>query len=313
MIGDDGLDQQQRGPGRRGRSDVAQDGQGLLIRPVVDDVLQHVRIGAGGHSVEERSGDDLHAVGGSVLAQQLWCPVYDLLQVVEHPAGRRRGIEDGGQQPAVATTDIGDRGERCEVVRRHDGRDRQLRHARHRVVEDLAQVRLGCDVLERPHAAQSGDDGLAAADRIAQVAPVFAVLRGSDEAGHPGHRYRCIGTQRVAQRIEGIPPVAGPAEDPLAHQGPHQPVGRVGVGVHAAGKFFGPQRAARERVGHTELGCDGNPLRHPGIEDHLQHHRGGWCAALMQPAQQMAQTFGGAGCSDRGHLGGSHRMTVGAE
>ncbi|ORW02750.1 hypothetical protein AWC14_06000 [Mycobacterium kyorinense] len=161
VVGDDQFDQQQRRAGAGRRAHIAQDLHGLLVGPVVNDVLQDVGVAAARNAVEKRAGHDAHPVLNIGPAQQVRRRINNARQVVQHTAGGRRGLQDRGQQRAVPTADIHDRRVAAEVVAGHHRRDGQLRDACHGLVEQFGVFGMLGEVVEAARAVQRRDDGIA--------------------------------------------------------------------------------------------------------------------------------------------------------
>lgn len=123
------LHQQQRPVGVHRPTHVSEDLQRLGLGPVVDDVLEHVRVAARGHRVEEGTGLDGAAVQDARGFEYRLSAGDNGFQVVLHTAGVRRVLQDGAEKQTVAATDIDDRPEAGEVVCREDQRVLQVETA----------------------------------------------------------------------------------------------------------------------------------------------------------------------------------------
>jgi hypothetical protein len=102
------LDDQQSRAGTHGGSAAAQDRERGLVGPVVQDLLEHVGVGAAGHRGEEVAG--LHAQPAGRLAERLG-------HVEGHALELGLGVQDRGEQRAVAAADVDDRPEAGEIAR----------------------------------------------------------------------------------------------------------------------------------------------------------------------------------------------------
>jgi hypothetical protein len=139
----------------------------------------------------------------------------------------------------VPAADVDNRAVPAEVVGGDHGCDRELGSARHGLIEDFAEFRFGGQVVEGRFAAQFGDDGPASANRIGEVAPMLAVLGGTQPAGPPDHRYLRVSTQGVRQRGEVVAAVAALPENAPADQRPEQPTEGLRVGLDRGRQVFG--------------------------------------------------------------------------
>lgn len=158
------LDQQHVLVGTGRGTHVPEDADGAVVGPVVNHVLQDVRVAPLGHGVEKRPLDDPDSVFHMVFRQQGRGSGHYLRQVEQNAAGIWRGIQDGRQQTTEPAAHVDDGGEATEVVRGGHRRDRKRGHARHGVVEDFGEIRLVRQVFERGFAAQRRDDGAAGTD-----------------------------------------------------------------------------------------------------------------------------------------------------
>src|SRR5581483_719912 len=203
------------------------------------------------------------------------------------------------QQPAVPTADVDDRAEAGEVVGGDDGRERERRNARHRVVEDRGESGFVGEVLDNLLAPQLGDRGLAGADRLRQVAPMFAVLRRTHEPGHARKRNLGVRPQRVGERRQFVAAIAAPTEDAPPAQRSEETAECVGVGVHASRQLVGRQRSLGQGVGDAQIRRGGDGLRNPRAEDHFQHHGLRRRSPLLKATEVVSSAFNSAG-----HFGG---------
>lgn len=210
----------------------------------------------------------------------------------------------------MAASDVDDGLVGREVVGPDHRVDDELRHVRHRVVEDGGELGLLGQKVPPVHSAEVERHSFAGPDGVDEVAPVLAVLRCPDHARHPRDREGCIRPQRLTESIERVTAVAPLHEDALADQCPHQACQSVGVGLDAAGQLGDGQRAVGQRIGDPQLGRGGDTLCDPCAEDHVEHRRRGGCAAPMNPADDMPGPFDDADELGVRHLLLGHRSTL---
>jgi hypothetical protein len=74
------FDEKERAVRTDGPARVAEDSDGIVVRPIVKDTFQQVSIGTCGHGVEEVATHDLRARTG-IAAQNLGSACYDLRQI----------------------------------------------------------------------------------------------------------------------------------------------------------------------------------------------------------------------------------------
>ena len=168
---------------------------------------------------------------------------------------------------------------------------RELRHARHRVVEDLRELGFLGQIVPSAHAPELGWHGLPGRDGVEQLAPVLTMLRRTDEAGHARNRDRRVRTQGVGKGIQRVAAVAPLDENAFTDQCPQQPRECVRVGADGTGQFVDGLRTSCQSIGDLQVGRDGNALSDPCAEQSVQHRRCGRSAALMQAAEDVAGAF----------------------
>jgi len=157
-----------------------------------NDVLEHVRVAARGHRVEEGTGLDGAAVQDARGFEYQLSAGDNGFQVVQHAAGVRRVLQDGAEKQTVAATDIDDRPEAGEAVCREDRRVLKGRDGGHPVVDQQRNVGIAPGVLEQGHAMELVDGGFAGLGRISELAllrpHLWVAGRQRDprtEFGHP--------------------------------------------------------------------------------------------------------------------------------
>src|SRR5262249_59750057 len=122
-LGQHDLDEQQpRARVADGPAAVPQDDQGAAIVPVVDDPLHDVQVTAGRDRLEEVAADRLAAAREPPGGQLVPGAGDDVRGVEDDAAGAGVGLEDGGQEAAVAAADVHDRAVGREVERLQDRR-----------------------------------------------------------------------------------------------------------------------------------------------------------------------------------------------
>src|SRR5262249_37122351 len=131
------LDHQERPARIDGATAVAQRHGGTRVVPVVDHAREHVRVPATGDLNEYVPPYHLAAVEHPGC-REMPCRALGHRWAIEEDAPEpRRGAEDGGEQHAVAPTDIDQRLERREVVRPDHGVDDLAHSADHRLIKGV--------------------------------------------------------------------------------------------------------------------------------------------------------------------------------
>src|SRR5215471_7294323 len=97
------------------------------------------------------------------------------------------------------------------------------------MVKEFRELGVVGQVVEPLLAAQHWNYRLARPDRFHQQAPMFPVLRRTDETRPPGHRYRSVGAQGIGKRGQAVAAIAVLAEYAATNQRPHQPLEGAGV------------------------------------------------------------------------------------
>jgi hypothetical protein len=98
---DHALDEQQRRVGRHRSANVAQDGDGLVVAPVVDDRFEDVQVATLRYSFEEAAADQLAPIADTRSLLQVTRPPDGFASVEQDPARRRVRPQDVCQQGTV--------------------------------------------------------------------------------------------------------------------------------------------------------------------------------------------------------------------
>ena len=154
----------------------AQDLERALVVPVVQHVLEEVRVAARRHGFEERAACKLdpvrHTGGGEVCAR-----ARDNMRLVEQdraaPGVAREDLADVG---AVVAADVDEQLGRGEVVRAQDRVDPLALVAQHRPVEALAELGELLAMFPHRHPEQLVEGGLAVANAAGEPSPRRQVL-----------------------------------------------------------------------------------------------------------------------------------------
>src|SRR4029077_6408308 len=125
-----------------------QDGDRLIVVPVVDDVTQDVGVTADGHRVEEAPSDELAAVDDADLLEDLPGVLDDVRLVEEDAAQSGVPIEDRREKPAASAPDVDHHVHLGEVVRRGDEARVTGRVAEHTRIEDGPYLGMTREVFE---------------------------------------------------------------------------------------------------------------------------------------------------------------------
>jgi hypothetical protein len=120
-FGQDKLDDEEAAGGGHGAVAVGEDGEALLLAPVVDDVGHHVEVAAGRDALEEAARGEGDAIGHTAGSDE-----FDGGRLVERKIEKgatRTGLagENGGKDMTSASADVGDIGVGREVVGGCDG------------------------------------------------------------------------------------------------------------------------------------------------------------------------------------------------
>ena len=210
----------------------------------------------------------------------------------------------------MPTADVGDCGEATEVIGGDHGRNRELGHTRHGLVEDLGEFRLVGEVFECGLAAQLGDHRGPRPHRVGQMAPVFAVLGRANPSRHAGQRDRGVGAQRVGECSELIPAVAALPENSDSDQRTKHSLQRICIGIHPPRQLGTRGRSIGKRVGDTQISCSSDCLGNPRAHEQFHHHGRRWGCALMSPGQVVARSFEGSCDLRRWDFGGRHGASL---
>lgn len=253
----------------------AQDGNGLRIRPVVDDRLQDIGVRAGRHRLEEAAGRQLAAIADPGSLEERACRSNHLSLVVQHAAHRGVTPQDGGEQGADATTDVRNGGEAAEVVRLHHSLRNAARVARHRPVERLLLRRPLPAVLPHRCAMDGGEGVLTGPHAVKQAAPRLPVGRTADEGGPTGHRAGHVRAQQLAELCVGEAPFRVLLVDAEPCEGSHQPSQGRFVGRRRSREVGGGAGSRGELVGDPQCRGDVQCLRDLEADDHSAQLLGG--------------------------------------
>jgi hypothetical protein len=245
FIGQHGLHDQQPGV-RRGRPAAGrQDPARGVVVPVVQDVAEHVDVGAGRDAGHEVTGDELDALSRGCAA--------DHLGQVEHHAPRlRRGGEQGPQQRAVPAAHVHDAAALADVRPLRDLPGDHRGYPAHRAGERGALVRVIAVVVP---------DGLAQS-RLGDRFPAQRLGQQFQRAQLPGGRQH----QREVPERPGSGAQArtglggrdqsrrGSFHQPQYRGRAQQPVQQLRFGAGDRGQVGDATRAGREVLGDVQPG-----------------------------------------------------------
>src|SRR5581483_5798350 len=170
-----GFYDQKLGMSRRHGADLSQDGNALLIGPVVENCQQDVAVGWQQGAAEEIAALKLKAVSGSDLRD-------DVRLVEQNTARLRRCLEDGFQHVTEASADVGDGPEAGEIVGREYRTDGAFRFSPHRVVEEFKDGGMIIKVSEHATRLNFAYTSLSGADDVFHLGVAVPEERTPDEA-----------------------------------------------------------------------------------------------------------------------------------
>ena len=241
---------------------VGENGAGVLVVPVVDDMLEQIDVGPCRHRLVEVPGHELDAIRNAIGLELGGRILEDVGCVEEHATRLRVRLQDRGERVAVAAGDVRNHTGLREVVGREDGGDRRVREARHRAREGGAEFGvLAEQIREQRRAVHLLPDRLAGLDRIEQAAPHPPVRLGSDPPHEVADAIRNITAQRLGLRRVGEHAALDLAEAPRHRERAEDPAQRARIGADGARHLIDRARAVAQLVGHTELGGDVHRLR----------------------------------------------------
>ena len=113
-LGHERLDDQQRDRGAAARRTAPENARRVGVVPVVQQIHQQVEVGRRQRVDEEVCRRRASSRAPARVSAITW-------GLEQNAARLRRALEDQLQEMAAAAADVGDRGERAEVVRRRDG------------------------------------------------------------------------------------------------------------------------------------------------------------------------------------------------
>src|SRR5216683_3003291 len=120
-FGDQALNDDHTGAGGDRLAAAPQDGQRLVVVPVVQDGFEEVTVRAGGYGTHEIAAAQFASVGNAGAGQGGPRVAEEVIEVHEHRAGMRAVPQDFGQQRAVTAADVGDDREARKVISGDDG------------------------------------------------------------------------------------------------------------------------------------------------------------------------------------------------
>jgi hypothetical protein len=185
---------------RHGPAATRQDGDRLIVVPVVDDVTQDVGVTAGGHRVEEAPSDELAAVDDTDLLEDLPGVLDDVRLVEEDATQSGVPFEDRREKPAASASDVDHHVHLGEVIRRGDEARMVGRVAEHARIEGGPDVRMTREVFEETRSVGVVERGLSGAHRVQHVAPWSPVRFGEREQDRGPDRARNARTQQSTHR-----------------------------------------------------------------------------------------------------------------
>lgn len=116
LLGYDPIDHHQPRARSQRAMAILQDSHAAFIVPVVDNALQHDRVGAGRDSVEEATSDEFASICDSGVREIFPCTFRTMRQIEDYAAHRWIFVEDRYQQLAESAADIHQRRNPGEVV-----------------------------------------------------------------------------------------------------------------------------------------------------------------------------------------------------
>ena len=237
----------------------------LLIVPVVEDVFHDVGIAARRHSLEETSCFEPAALSDSPCGH-----VLILLRASDHRGlveqhALQLGVrfEDGGQQTAVAATDIHERADPGELIRGRNRRVLSPGETGHRLAE-VGEVRgVLLEILEDRNTVGLAKRVLAGLHSIKEFLPgVTRVLLVAHQRP-AAHRTGDTRLERGGERREFELAALGFSKDANTRQRAEDAVERRRLHARRRCQLIGSLRAALEEVGQFEFSGDVNEACDP--------------------------------------------------
>ncbi len=146
------IDEQELGVPRHCRAATSQNGEATLVVPVVDDVLEHIGLGASRHGAEEIALDHVASAGDTGGFETAMNAFQSTRQIEDDAAQRRENRKDDGEEGAAAAADIHHGTESRKIVDRDDSVAHAPRVLGHRLVEDRRLLGVGGEILKAVHA-----------------------------------------------------------------------------------------------------------------------------------------------------------------
>jgi len=256
--------------GARG-GDVAENGPGLVVPVVVQDVGQDVAIGVrDGGGVEEVAEDNLAAAGQPAPGQVVPRARQHLVAFEQDPVQVRVRLQHGGQDRAAAAAEVGD-GPRGGEVQSRDHGGGLRGPGGHELLEDLAMVRVRRVPAVEIVARDVGEDRLPGAHGGRQ--PEHRLPGGRISVGQHGRAHRAAAAQRLPGGAQRVAAAAGRHGHPHRGAAAQQPRHRQGVRVTAAGELRRCDRTGGQLVGAAELGERVQGRVPPGAAQYLPDRR----------------------------------------
>src|SRR5712691_9923582 len=114
--GEHHLDDQQSGTRLHGPAAIPQDGQALVLIPVMNNVREDIRVATGGNALEEIASLDRDSTGKTVRLNERGCFPNDVRLIKQDTTGADVALENFDQQIAGAAANVNYGLELGEVV-----------------------------------------------------------------------------------------------------------------------------------------------------------------------------------------------------
>lgn len=252
-FGEHHFENEQAAGGGHGEVAVGEDDEALRFAPVVEDVGEQVEVAAAGDGFKEAAGKEVDAIGKAASSDQFRGGGLVVRKVEDNSVGAGVGGEEGGEDVAGGSADVGDVSEGREIIGGSDGGRVGAVEADEQVREPGRFFGLGGEIFKKWHTEVGVEGGLAGEGAVVEAGPGDGE-EGSGE-GEDGvvDGAGNIGLERLSEGVEREAVVFVFGEDADRSEGAQEAIERGRVRVGENGELAGGLGAVGEVIGKTQL------------------------------------------------------------